>query len=164
MSDTGLEPDQHDYRRLSEFRYLIQRFLHFSEQLVRLMGLEPQQHQLLLAVKGMPAGHEPTIGDVAERLQLRHHSTVELVDRLMERGLVERCRANADRRQVLVRLTLRGEEVLREISVRHLTQLRNDGPELSRALAALIDDDREVGQAPCGRKTGTQQAAREKYA
>src|SRR5207249_3047589 len=80
------------------------RFLRFSEQAARAAGLESQQHQLLLALKGMPEGMPATIGALAERLQVRHHTTVELVDRMEVRGLVRRSHAGTDRRQVFVRL------------------------------------------------------------
>ncbi len=73
-----------DYYALAEIRYQIRRFLHFSEEAAREAGLVPQQHQLLLALKGLPAGRKATISELAERLQLRHHSTVELIDRLVE--------------------------------------------------------------------------------
>lgn len=112
------------YRALAEFRYQIRRFLHFSEQAARTAGLEPRQHQLLLALKGLPAGEAATIQVIAERLQLRHHSTVELVDRLETRGLVRRRRNPKDRRQVFIDLTVRGEAILRQLSVHHLTELR----------------------------------------
>lgn len=98
-----------DYRSLAEVRYQIRRFLHFSEQAARATGIEPQQHQLLLAVRGLD---QPSISVLAERLQIQHHSAVELVDRLAERGLVLRSRAPSDRRQVLVQLTPRGEAEL----------------------------------------------------
>ena len=127
-----------DYRALAEFRYQLRRFLHFSEQKARAIGLEPQQHQLLLAVKGMPKNTKATIGEIAERLQLQHHSTVELVDRLVERGLVERRRDDEDHRRVIVYLTDGGEEVLRQLSETHLTELRTIGPDLVRVLSTLI--------------------------
>src|SRR5579884_3918947 len=95
-----------DYHALAEFRYQLRRFMHFSEQMARSVGLEPQQHQLLLAVKGMPEGRKATIGEIAERLQLQHHSTVELVDRLSEGGFVERQRDEEDLRRVLVCLKI----------------------------------------------------------
>lgn len=128
-----------DYRTLHEFRYSIRRFLHFSEQAARAAGIEPQQHQLLLAVKGLPEGTEPTIAAIAERLQVRHHSAVELVDRLVARRLVERERGETDRRQVLVRLTPRGEAILRDLSLHHLTQLRTSGPALVQVLQRIIE-------------------------
>src|SRR5262245_36122196 len=101
-----------DYRALAEFRYQLRRFLQFSDQEARVAGLEPQQHQLLLAVKGMPPGVPPTIGTLAERLQLQHHSTVELVDRMEDRKLVRRLRSPSDRRCVTVSLTARGDTLL----------------------------------------------------
>ena len=128
-----------DYRGLGEFRYQIRRFVRFSEQVARAAGIEPQQHQLLLAIKGLPEGRRTTISDLAERMQLQHHSTVELVDRLEERGLVERCRDEEDQRRVLVRLTQQGEEVLRKLSRHTLTELRSIGPGLVSALNTLID-------------------------
>ena len=126
-----------DYRSLAEFRYQIRRFLHFSEQVARTAGIEPQQHQLLLALRGQPGG-QAGIGVLAERLQIQHHSTVELVDRLVDRGLVSRSRAPADRRQVLVHLTVRGEAELEKLAKCHLDELRNNGPALVEALEAVI--------------------------
>ena len=102
-----------DYEALAEFRYQIRKFLHFSERAAREAGIEPQQHQLLLAIRGFTGPAEPpSIGILAERLQIQHHSAVELVDRLVERGLVARSRGPSDRRQVLVHLTPRGESEL----------------------------------------------------
>jgi DNA-binding MarR family transcriptional regulator len=125
-----------DYRALAEFRYQIRRFLRFSEQAARRAGLEPAQHQLLLAVKAY-AG-EPTVGDLAERLQLQHHSTVGLIDRLTECGLLRRNRAEGDRRQVRVRLTRKGEAVLRKLSLDHRAELGIAGSALSAALQAIL--------------------------
>src|SRR3954451_710462 len=97
-----------DYQSLSEFRYHIRKFLRASEQILRTAGLKPQQYQLLLAIKGLPDGAQGTIGELAERLQIQHHSTVELVDRLSTRVLVKRRPAGDYRRQVLVELTPKG--------------------------------------------------------
>ena len=77
-------PDQPNYKAMAELRYQIRRFLRFSENAARQVGIEPQQHQLLLAVRGLPDDVKPTIGVLAERMQLQHHSTVELIDRLVE--------------------------------------------------------------------------------
>ena len=129
-----------DYRALAEFRCQLRCFLRFSEQAARGAGLEPQQHQLLLALKGMPAGMAPTIGALAERLQVRHHSAVELVDRMEARGLVRRVHAGADRRQVLVRLTPRGERILPRLSLAHRAELRSVAPVLLCALEELVGD------------------------
>lgn len=126
------------YQALAEVRYQIRRFLNFSEQAARSAGLEPQQHQLLLALKGLPAGKRPTIGDLAERLQIQHHSAVELVDRLERRRLVRRSRGDVDHRQVFVRITRRGETMLRRLSLPHLAELRSTAPGLVHALNALL--------------------------
>src|SRR5271155_904801 len=109
------------YQALSEFRYCIRKFLHFSENAARAAGLEPQQHQLLLAVKGF-AGESggPTIGYLAERLQLRHHSTVELIDRMEKRMMVCRRASEDDRRRVIVSLTKAGQSLLKKLSNQHI--------------------------------------------
>jgi len=127
-----------DYRALAEFRYQLRRFERFSESAARVVGLEPQQHQLLLAVKGMPAGVHATIGLLAERLQVQHHTAVELVDRMQARGLVRRSRAGADRRRVFVHLTRRAETVLPRLSHTHRTELRSVAPALRRTLDAFV--------------------------
>ena len=127
-----------EYQALAEFRYRIRRFLHVSERLARSADLEPQQHQLLLAIKGLPEGHSATIGELAERLQLQHHSAAELVDRAEERGLVRRERGDVDRRQVFVQLTREGAERLRQMSLHHRDELRLEGPDLVRALNTLM--------------------------
>lgn len=127
-----------EYQTLAEFRYQLRRFLRFSEQTARTAGLEPQQHQLLLAVKGLPQGRKANVGTVAERLQLAHHSTVELIDRLVERGFIQRCRDEADQRRVLVNLTPQGEEILRRLSLAHQAELRSVGSELVQALNTLL--------------------------
>ncbi len=129
-----------DYRVLAEFRHQIRRFIDFSARAAREFGLEPRQHQALLAVKGLPAGLDPTIGELAARLQLRHNTTVELVDRLSERGLVVRRPGEVDRRKVYVELTEQGETLLAELSLHHVRELRSIGPELVRALDTLIRD------------------------
>jgi len=126
-----------EYRALAEFRYELRRFLHFSERAARAAGLEPQQHQLLLALKGMREGEQATIGILAEQLQIEHHSVVELVDRMEARGLVRRIPADDDRRFVLVELTVRGERQLPLLSLFHRAELRAITPAISRALEAL---------------------------
>ena len=127
-----------DYQALAEFRYNIRRFMRASEQILRPAGLKPQQYQLMLHIKGLPDGHQATIGDIAERLQIQHHSTVELVDRMSARGLIRRKRAGDDRRQVLLELTPKGEKVLREMANLHREELRNTGPALVGALRKVI--------------------------
>lgn len=129
------------YQSLAEFRYQLRRFLHFSEQAARSVGLEPQQHQLLLALKGLPQGRTATVSELAERLQIQHHSTVELINRMVERNLLERSRDESDQRKVIIHLTPYGEEILRKLALLHRTELRSTGPELVRALQALMDGE-----------------------
>lgn len=126
-----------EYRALAAFRYELRRFLHFSEEAARAVGLEPRQHQLLLAVRGMPPDLAPTVGVLAERLQLRHHSTVELIDRSEARGLVRRTASGGDRRQVAVALTTGGKRLLSRLSVAHRAELRLIGTRLRGAFRAL---------------------------
>jgi DNA-binding MarR family transcriptional regulator len=134
--DIGLQ----DYRATAEFRYQIRRFLRASEQIARSYGLNPQQYQLMLAVKGLPDDHAATIGEIAERLQIQHHSTVELADRLSAKGLVRRKRDSEDRRQVLLELTAKGEKTLRELALHHREELRSTGPELVGALKGVLSN------------------------
>src|SRR5882672_6711325 len=108
-----------DFKAMAELRYQIRRFLRFSENAAREAGVEPQQHQLLLAIRGLPDALKPTIGVLAERMQLQHHSTVELIDRLVERNFLFRLRSTDDKRQVLVKLTHDGEEFLQTLSLHH---------------------------------------------
>ncbi len=133
-----------EYRALAEFRYQIRRFLQFSAEAARAHGLEPQQHQLLLAIKGLPVAVRPTIGEFAERLQIQHHSAVELVNRLSERGAIRRETAGEDRREVLIRLTRRGEALLRRLSLAHHDELESTGPVLAKALSAAIRKGRRA--------------------
>src|SRR5580692_6174690 len=100
------------YHAVAGLRRNIRSFLHFSEQQVRAQGLERQQHQLLLAIRGLPDGTSATIGELAARMLLKHHSMVELVDRLERHGYVRRSASRRDHRQVLVRLTPAGASVL----------------------------------------------------
>lgn len=127
-----------DYQALAELRYQIRRFLHFSEQAARAAGLEPRQHQLLLALKGLPKAVRPRIGELAERLQIQHHSTVELVNRLAAGGYVRRQRGGEDRREVMLALTPKGERVLRELTLHHKMELRTQGPILLTAMRNVI--------------------------
>jgi DNA-binding MarR family transcriptional regulator len=124
---------------LAEFRYQIRRFLRFSEDQARAHGIEPQQHQLLLAIKGLPDGVKPTIGELASRMLIRHHSAVELVNRLTQNGMVERLAAETDHREVLVRLTRYGETLLHSLSVAHHEELRAKGPELMKTLGGVLE-------------------------
>ena len=127
-----------EYRQLAEFRYRIRQFLHLSEEAARSKGIEPQQHQVLLAVKGLPEGTLPTVRTLSQRLCLRHHSTVEIIDRLVEHGAVTRRHSDQDRREVLIELTPHGEELLHQLSVLLWQELRVSGPALSESLSALL--------------------------
>jgi len=133
---------QRDYESLAEFRHQIRRFLRFSERAAREAGLEPRQHQLLLALKGLPANVRPKIAEVAERLQIQHHSAVELVNRLEAAGFVRRQRGSEDRREVHLQLTPKGEKVLRELSLHHRSELRSQGPALLDSLEQLVTESR----------------------
>ena len=136
-----------DFRALAEIRYQIRRFLRFSEHAAREAGLVPQQHQLLLALKGLPPGRKATISELAERLQIQHHSTVELIDRLVERGLIKRLRDETDQRRVIIHLTPEGEQVLRRLSLLHRHELESAGPAFVRALRVLIAGDTDTPEA-----------------
>ena len=133
MKDLSLE----EYRSLAEFRAQIRRFLGFSEDLARQAGMEPQQHQLLLTIKGLPEGAVATIGELASRLQLKHHSTVELVNRLETLQYVARVASQEDRRAVIVHLTPTGAGILRRLSLAHHQELEVAGPRLARALRSI---------------------------
>ena len=127
-----------DYRALAQLRYEIRKFLAFSESAAREAGIEPQQHQALLAIKGLPPGIEPTIGALAERLCVQHHSAVALVDKLEEHGWAKRQRATSDRRQVLLALTPAGSALLAKLSVMHRNQLGTVGSAMVQSLEVII--------------------------
>jgi DNA-binding MarR family transcriptional regulator len=139
MAGTIVQPN---FNAMAELRYQIRRFLRFSENAARQAGIEPQQHQLLLAIRGLPEGLKPTVGVLAERMQLLHHSTVELIDRLVDRGFLSRLRATDDRRQVLVKLTHAGEQFLEKLSLHHLEELQSVGPTFVKVLHSLIEGSR----------------------
>jgi DNA-binding MarR family transcriptional regulator len=126
-----------DYETLAAFRYALRRFLRFSEEGAQSVGLTPQQHQALLAIMGYPGRTSIRIGELAERLQIRHHSAVGLVDRLSSQGLVTREQAPDDKRQVLLSLTERGAALLERLSVIHRDELRRLRPELTGLLERL---------------------------
>ena len=132
-----------DYRALAEFRHQIRKFLHFSEQAVHAAGLERGQYQLMLAIKGMPAGVRPRIRELANQMQIQHHSAVELINRLELGGYVRRERAQDDRREVLLALTPKGERVLAELALHHREELRSAAPSLVAALRRVVQGGRE---------------------
>lgn len=131
-----------DYRALAEFRYQIRKFLHFSERAVQAAGLERGQYQLMLAIKGMPEGVRPRIRELANRMQIQHHSAVELINRLEAGGYVRRGRAKDDRREVLLALTSKGERVLAELALHHHEQLQISAPSLVTALRGVMREEK----------------------
>jgi len=132
------------YRDLAEFRRQIRNFLHFSETAARDQEIEPQQHQLLLAIQGLPSGVKPTIRELADRLFIQHHSAVELINRMERSGAVERAPGVEDRREVWVVLTPKGRRKLHKLAVAHRTELEQSGPELARALNAVLRHTRKA--------------------
>jgi len=147
-----------EYLALAEFRYQIRKYLRYMEDRAREMGHNPQQYQVLLAIKGLPKDKAPTISAIAERMQLNHNSMVELVDRCEERGLLRRARSASDRRQVILAITPEGEALMRQHAAAGRQQLRTIGPILSESIRRLIEDTRNVkdsgesGQQPTGGK------------
>jgi DNA-binding MarR family transcriptional regulator len=134
-----------DYRALAEFRYQIREFLRFSEQAVQAAGIEKQQYQFLLAIKGMPEGVRPRIRELANRMQIQHHSAVELINRLESGGYVRRERAAGDRREVLLALTDKGERMLAELALHHREELRSKAPSLVAALRRVTAKKKRGG-------------------
>ena len=129
-----------EYTALAEFRRALRQFLHFSEQAAREAGLTPQQHQALLAIMGAADPDAVTVGELADSLQIRHHSAVGLIDRLAAQDLVERRPAPNDRRSVHVALTQRGLDVLEGLTAAHRSELRRLGPQLGRIFSSLAAD------------------------
>lgn len=125
------------YELLAALRHALRRFQRFSRDAARDAGLTPQQHQALLAIKGFPGRDYVSIGELAERLQLRHHSAVGLVDRLVQRQLVRRTPSPDDRRRQEVRVTTEGEKLIGRLSAAHLKELRQLRPELRRLLESM---------------------------
>jgi DNA-binding MarR family transcriptional regulator len=130
-----------DYAALAEFRYEVRRFLHFAEQMARTAGIEPQQYQALLAIRGLPDWARATVGALAERMQIRHHSAVELSGRLERAGWITRLRGNADRREVLLRLTPRGQRLLGKLSQLHRQELLTTSTRLIESLRSVVAHD-----------------------
>ena len=126
-----------DYVTLADFRSALRKFLRTSEEIALSLGLTPQQHQALLAIKGFPGGTPPTISQLAARLHVRHNSAVGLVNRLVRQRLVKRKHSQLDHRQVHVELTSRGSAMLDKLTHSHRIELRRIGGEISRLLGEL---------------------------
>jgi DNA-binding MarR family transcriptional regulator len=141
-----------EYRALAELRYRIRHFLSEGDSAARAAGLEPQQYLLLLMIRGLPAGREATILTLAERLALKHHSAVELIDRLEDHGYVKRARGCGDRRRVLVSLLPRGERMLEDVARQRINELRSYGHELVRAIDQLLDHPQKQKHSGRSRK------------
>ncbi len=126
-----------DYQLLAEFRHTLAHFLAFSAGAAQQAGLAPRQHQALLAIKGAPGGKPMTVGDLAARLVIRHHSAVELVDRMTLAGYLLRHTDAQDRRRAILRLTAAGERVLADLSAVHRAELRRIAPLLGTLISQL---------------------------
>jgi len=123
------------YQALADFRYALRRFFAFSQQSAGEVGLNPQQYQALLAIKGAHGRSELGIHEIAERLMVRHHTAVELVDRLVRNGFVVRIKSKEDQRRVHVRLTEKTERVMDKLAAAHLRELKGIRPALDELLA-----------------------------
>jgi DNA-binding MarR family transcriptional regulator len=146
-----------EYQALAELRYRIRKFVREGDAVARAAGLEPQQYLLLLAIRGLPEGVEVTISTLADRLALKHHSTVELIDRLETHGYVRRSRSRDDRRRVLVTLLPRGEKLLEQVARDRIGELRASGAALVKAIGALLEN----GQSSQSRKHAMDSSKRE---
>jgi DNA-binding MarR family transcriptional regulator len=129
-----------EYRALAELRYRIRKFVGEGDAVARSAGLEPQQYLFLLAIRGLPDNVEATIRTLADRLALKHHSAVELIDRLESHGYVRRSRSRDDRRRVLVALLPRGEKLLEQVAQDRIDELRASGAALVAAISALLEN------------------------
>lgn len=132
---------EREYLALGEFRYQLRRFLRHMEEAARGLDVNPQQYQLVLAIKGLPKGVTPTISRLAERMQLNHNSMVELVDRCEENRLLRRTRSGSDRRQVTLSITTEGEALLRKLGAAARQELRDMGESLMENLSHLTDGE-----------------------
>lgn len=151
-----------EYRALAELRHRIRLFLREGDLQTRAAGLEPQQYLLLLAIRGLPESQEATIRVLADRLALKHHSAVELVDRLEAHGFVKRSRGRDDRRNVIVSLLPRGERVLEQVARHRISELRATGAKLVYAIEALLENRSNGRRTKNSRrkKTRTQRGTR----
>lgn len=134
------EVSQTEYETLATFRHSVRKFLHFSEQAARKVGLPPRQHQALLAIRGAPPGEPITVGALAGYLVSKPHTVSELVNRLEAHGLVNKHQGEQDARQVVIELTEQGQEILETLSAAHRDELRRLGPVLVRLLSRFTDE------------------------
>ena len=137
MASTGPGLKKSHYELLASWRHSLREFQRFSQEEARSEGLTPQQHQALLAIMGFPGRDYASVGEIAERLHLQHHSAVGLVDRLAKRQLVHRSPSGTDGRKLEVRVTAKGEKLIGKLSAAHLKELRQLSPVLRKLLASL---------------------------
>jgi DNA-binding MarR family transcriptional regulator len=137
-----------EYRALAELRYRIRKFVGEGDAVARAAGLEPQQYLLLLALRGLPDGVEATIRTLADRLALKHHSAVELIDRMETHGYVRRSRSRDDRRRVLVALLPRGGKLLEQVAHDRIGELRASGAAFVNAISSLLENGRGSSGKP----------------
>jgi DNA-binding MarR family transcriptional regulator len=131
------------YEALSEFRYLMLRFLARSAKISRSIGIGQKQYLLLLSIHGFPKDKPPNIKVIAERLQIAPNSAVDLVKRACLKGLVRKARTGDDERQVLVSLTPEGEQVFNKIAHTGIAEIKTYGPNLIRALQDVIKNSND---------------------
>jgi DNA-binding MarR family transcriptional regulator len=123
-----------DYELLATFRHALREFLYFSEQEALAAGVAPQQHQAMLVIRGLPKDNQLTVGELARKLKIKHHSAVGLINRMQADGLVKKCEDPDNRRQVLVRLASRGHRILDTLSPVHKAELARIAPTLRTIL------------------------------
>lgn len=138
VADPGEVPNLLD---LAEFRYRLRSFLSFSEAAAEKHGIQAQQYQLMQVIASLPDGQQASISYLADRMVLRHNSTVELVDRAEKAGLVARQSDPKDLRRSLVRLTPEGVRILRSLVSEHIAELRRTGADLIQALQAIMNSE-----------------------
>ncbi len=126
-----------EYEVLAEFRYTLRRFMSFSENAAKEVGITPQQHQALLAIRGFPGREQITIRELSDRLQIKHHSAVGLLNRLEAERLITRSPARDDRRKVFICLTARGVSILERLSDIHRQELQRLTPQLRSLLRGI---------------------------
>ena len=142
-----------EYRALAELRYRIRHFLQEGDAAAQRSNLEPQQYLMLLAIRGLPQGAVATINTLAERMALKHHSAVELIDRLESHGLVRRSRSEGDKREVRVSLQAQGSKLLERVARERLGELQASGAALANAISALAQHRRLSKTIPQAHET-----------
>ena len=137
MDSKAFDVSDSDYLTLAAFRAALRKFLRTSEEIAHGLGLTPQKHQAMLAVRGFPGNNPPTIGELAAKLHVRHNSAVGLITRIEKEGYVKREKSKTDQRRMHVRLTPKGQALLDKLTEAHRIELRHIGPEITRLLKEL---------------------------